>query len=71
MQSKYLNISYMNTSNLPPVVADSLVSELHEEGSRKFHPRNKIHKVKNLFNKNIFERVVSSFGTAKLLSTMA
>jgi hypothetical protein len=43
---------------------NSLDSEIQKD-QRKNHPRNKIHRINNLFNKNIFERVVSSFGIAK------
>jgi len=41
-----------------------LVPKLHKDYG-KIHPRNKIHRIINLLNKNIFERVVSSFGIAK------
>ena len=42
----------------------SLVAELHKDNG-KIHPRNKTHRINNLLIKNIFERVVSSFGIAK------
>ena len=63
MQNKCINISCMNLP--PPLLVNSLVAELYEERSWKFHPRNKTRRVNKLFNKNIFERLVSSLGIAK------
>ena len=67
MQNKRINISYMNSWNLPPPYSnslDSLVADLKQQCGN-FHPTNKIHRVNNLFNKNISEMVVSSFGIEK------